>query len=91
MTCPFLDRHPVHLHPGAYMSPEQQAALAEQVATGRFRTAAEIRDWIAVEYGVTYRSGVYDVLERLRCRPKVPRPLHVKTNQDEQERWKKGA
>lgn len=75
----------------ARLSPEQQAALAEQVATGRFRTAAEIRDWIAVEYGVTYRSGVYDVLERLRCRPKVPRPLHVKTNQDEQERWKKGA
>ena len=76
----------------ARLSPEQQAALAEQVATGRFRTAAEIRAWIAAEYGVEYKvGGVYDLLERLRCRPKVPRPLHVKADPAEQERWKRGA
>ena len=78
----------------ARLSPEQQAEVAEQVATGRFRTAAEVRDWIASAYGVEYQvSGVYDLLERLRCRPKVPRPLHAHAKADaaEQERWKKGA
>jgi putative transposase len=76
----------------ARLSPEQQAALAEQVATGRFRTVGEIRDWIAAAYGVAYKvGGVYDVLERLRCRPKVPRPLHVKADPAAQERWKRGA
>ena len=80
-----------HGHP-ARLSPEQQAELAEQVATGRFRTAGEIRDWIAAEFGVAYQvSGVYDLLERLRCRPKVPRPLHSRADRAEQERWKKGA
>ena len=78
-------------HP-ARLSPEQQGALADQVATGRFRTAAEIRDWIAAEYGVAYKiGGIYDLLERLRCRPKVPRPLHVKADPAAQERWKKEA
>jgi transposase len=76
----------------ARLSPEQQATVAEQVATGRFRTAREIRAWIVAEYGIEYQvSGVYDLLERLRCRPKVPRPLHVKADLAEQERWKKGA
>jgi transposase len=74
------------------LSPEQQAEVADAVATGRFRTAAQIRDWIAAEYGVDYKvSGVYALLERLRCRPKVPRPLHVKADLAEQERWEKGA
>ena len=31
----------------AYLSAEAQAAVAETVATGRFRTAAEVGDWIA--------------------------------------------
>ena len=76
----------------ARLSPEQQAEVAEQVATGRFRTAGEIRDWIAAEYGVEYKvGGVYELLERLRCRLKVPRPLHVKADPAEQERWKRGA
>ena len=76
----------------ARLSPGQQEEVAEQVATGRFRTAGEIRDWIAAEYGVEYTvGGVYDLLERLRCRPKVPRPLHAKADPAEQERWKKGA
>ena len=76
----------------ARLSPEQQAEVADQVATGRFRTAGEVRDWIAAEYGVEYQvGGVYDLLARLRSRPKVPRPLHLKADPAEQERWKKGA
>ncbi len=74
------------------LTAEQREELATEVATGRFRTAAEIRDWIAAEFGVEYQvGGVSDLLERLRCRPKVPRPLHVKADPAEQERWKKGA
>lgn len=76
----------------AWLTPEQQAELAEQVATGRFRTAGEIRDWIAAEYGVAYQvSSVYDLLARLDCRPKVPRPLHTHADPAEQTAWKKGA
>lgn len=75
-----------------FLTAEQQADLAGEVETGRFRTAAEVRDWIAAEYGVEYKvGGVYDLLARLRCRPKVPRPLHAKADRAEQERWKKGA
>ena len=33
----------------ARLSPEQQVELADQVATGRFRTAGEIRAWIAAQ------------------------------------------
>jgi transposase len=76
----------------ARLSPAQQTEVAERVATGRFRTAAEVRDWIAAEYGVEYKvGGVYDLLARLRCRPKVPRPLHAKADPAEQEQWKRGA
>ncbi len=76
----------------ALLTPEQQAQVAEQVAMGRFRTAAEVRDWIAAEFGAEYKvGGVYDLLARLRCRPKVPRPVHAKADPAEQERWKKGA
>lgn len=75
-----------------FLTKEAQAQLASEVETGRFRTAGEIRDWIAERYGVRYRvSGIYSLLERLRCRPKVPRPVHAKADQAAQEAWKKGA
>jgi transposase len=75
-----------------FLTAAQQAAVAEAVATGRFRTAAEIRDWIAERYGVTYTlGGVYSLLERLRCAPKVPRPVHVKADPGAPAAWKKGG
>jgi len=62
------------------------------VERGQFRTAEEIRDWIAERYGVTYKvSGIYSLMKRLRCRPKVPRPVHTKVDQAAQAAWKKGA
>ena len=74
------------------LPPAQQAAVAAEVATGRFRVAAELGDWIATTYGVRYRpGGLYSLLKRLRCRPKVPRPLHAKANLAAQAAWKKGA
>jgi len=76
----------------AYLSAEAQAAVADVVATGRFRTAAEVGDWIAATDGVRYRpGGLAGLLARLPCAPKVPRPLHEKADLAEQDRFKKGG
>ena len=75
-----------------YLSDEAQEQVAEEVATGRFRTAGEIRDWIAERYGVVYKvGGIYSLMHRLRCAPKVPGPIHAKTDQKQQASWKKGG
>jgi len=73
------------------LTPEQQEQVAQAVETGRFRSAATIRVWITETFGVTYsEGGMYTLLARLRCAPKVPRPLHAKANLEDQEAWKKG-
>jgi len=75
-----------------YLSDEGEEQVVSEVATGRFRTAGEIRDWIAEEYGVTYKmGGIYSLMHRLQCRPQVPRPVHVKADQEQQASWKKGG
>ncbi len=76
----------------SYLAAEQRASLADQVATGRFRTAAEIRQWVQQQWGVEYtEGGMYALLGRLRCAPKVPRPVHEQTDHLAQARWKKGG
>ena len=76
----------------ARLTEEQQVQVATEVATGRFATAAQVGTWIAATYGVTYRlGGVQDLLGRLRCHPKVPRPLHEKADLAAQAAWKGGA
>ncbi len=75
-----------------FLSDEAQEQVAREVGTGRFRTAGEIRDWIAEQYGVSYKiGGIYSLMRRLRCAPKVPRPVHAKANQEQQASWKKGG
>ena len=75
-----------------YLSTEEEQGLSEEVSSGRFRTAGEIRDWIESEYGVSYSlGGVYCLLRRLKCSPKVPRVQHEKADIEAQESWKKGA
>ena len=75
-----------------FLSAEQERELTEEVSTGHFRTAGEIRDWIESEYGVSYKPGsVYSLLSRLGCSPKVPRGRHEKADLAAQESWKKGA
>jgi transposase len=76
-----------------FLTDEAQEQVAEEVGTGRFRTAAEIREWIAEQYGVTYKttSSIYSLMNRLRCAPKVPRPIHAKADQEQQASWKKGG
>jgi transposase len=76
----------------AFLTPEQRAELADEVATGRFRTAAEIRQWVQERWGVDYtEGGMFALLKRLHCAPKVPRPVHEKADHLAQARWKKGA
>ncbi len=76
----------------SFLTAEQRGALAAEVASGRFRTAAEIRAWVAERWGARYtEGGMYALLGRLRCGPKVPRPVHAKADRRAQARWKGGA
>jgi transposase len=76
----------------SWLTPEQEAALAEEAANGTFATAEDARRWVAERFGVTYRpKGIYSVLHRVRCQPKVPRPVHVQADLEAQDAWKKGA
>jgi transposase len=85
-------RHAQGTGAAPFLTAEQQAELAIEVETGRFRTAVEIRRWVEERWGVRYtEGGMYAVLVRLRCGPKVPRPVHEKTDQLAQARWKKGG
>ena len=75
-----------------YLTDEAEEQVAREVATGRFRTAGEIRDWIAEQYGVAYKiGGIYSLMHRLQCALKVPRPIHAKANPEQQASWKKGG
>jgi transposase len=77
--------------PMPFLSPEVERQVSDEVAEGRFRTAGEIRDWIAEQYEASYTmGGIYTLLKRLKCSPKVPRPVHTKTDREAQAAWKKG-
>ena len=72
--------------------PEQEAQVATEVATGRFRTAGEIGRWIEASFGVSFRpGGLAHLLARLRAAPKAPRPRHAKADPAAQAAWKKGG
>ena len=89
---PIEGRHAGSQGAPSFLTAEQKAELAEEVATGRFRTAAEIRRWVEERWGVAYtEGGMYALLQRLRCGPKVPRPVHAKADTAAQARWKKGG
>ena len=76
----------------SFLTAAQREELAAEVATGRFRTAAEIRAWVRERWGVAYtEGGMYALLTRLRCAPKVARPIHEKADPRAQARWKGGA
>ena len=89
---PLEERHAQGRGAPSFLTPEQQNEVADEVATGRFRTAAEIRQWVQERWAVSYtEGGMYALLGRLRCAPKVPRPVHEKTDHLAQARWKKGG
>ena len=87
---PIEGRHAGSQGAPSFLTPEQKEELAVEVATGRFRTAAEIRRWVEERWGVRYtEGGMYALLHRLRCAPKVPRPVHEQADHLAQARWKK--
>ena len=89
---PLEGRHAGSQGAPSFLTPAQKTALVDEVATGQFRTAAEIRRWVQERWGVSYtEGGMYALLGRLRCAPKVPRPIHEKTDHLAQARWKKGG
>jgi len=89
---PLEGRHAGSQGAPSFLTVEQRAELADEVATGRFRTAAAIRRWVAERWGVSYtEGGMYALLRRLQCAPKVPRPVHEKADHLAQARWKKGG
>jgi len=76
----------------AFPRPEQQQHPVAQTATGAFRTAAEVRQWVAETFGVRYsEGGMYAILGRLRIHPRVPCPANPKADPAAQDAWKKGA
>ena len=76
----------------SYLTAAQQAELLAEVAGGRFFTAQEVREWVAERFGVHYtRLGIYPLLSRLGCHPKVPRPFNPRSTDVEQTAWKKGG
>ena len=75
-----------------FLSDEAQEQVAEEVATGRFRTAGEIREWIAEQYGVIYKEGgIYSLTHRLRCAPRVPGPSTPRPTRSNKPPGKRGA
>jgi transposase len=84
--------HQAGIGRAAYLTAEQQERLVAEVATGRFFTAGEVRQWVADTFGVDYRpKGIYPLLARLGCHPKVPRPYNPRSTPEEQAAWKKGG
>jgi transposase len=89
---PIATRHAGSQGAPSFLTLQQKTELVDEVATGRFRTAAEIRRWVAQQWGVSYtEGGMYALLQRLRCAPKVPRPVHEQVDHLAQARWKKGG
>ena len=74
------------------LTPAQQHQVRTEVATGRFRTAADVGVWIGTTFGVGFQpGGVASLLVRLQAAPKVPRPRHTKADGAAQEAWKTGG
>lgn len=75
----------------SYLRPEQLAQLRVQAQAGQFRTARDVQEWVRTTFGVSYAlGGIYNLLARLRWKPKVPRPQAITTSPAVQEAWKKG-
>jgi transposase len=74
----------------SFLSAERQKALRAEVATGRFKTAAQVAAWIELRWDVTYSTqGIYGLLARLEAGPKVPRPRSTGADPAAQKEWKR--
>ena len=85
-------RHQGGAGPQPRLTAAQQEHLAAEVASGRFRAVAAIRQRVAEVFGVPYtEGGMYTLLARLKCAPKVPRPLPATADLAAQERFNTGG
>ena len=76
----------------AYLTPAQQDELVATITQGRFFTAQEVRAWVTERFGVAYTpKGIYPLLARRGCHPKVPRPANPRSTPAAQEGWKRGV
>jgi hypothetical protein len=72
------------------LSPDQQQRLKEEVATGRFKSAAQARTWIADTLGKTFSlSGTRKLLNRLGCTFHKVSSFLFKAKRDKQEEFVK--
>lgn len=76
----------------SWLTAEQQEQFRSQVAQGTFRTARHALQWVKENSGVQYKlKGMYSLLERVKGKKKVPRPMATNTSLKAQEEWKKGG
>ena len=69
------------------LSPAQAQELKKEVETGRFRCAAQARQWIEDTFGVVYTtSGVQQLLKRLGCTFHKSSAFLFEANRDKQEK-----
>ena len=68
------------------MTTEVQEALTQKLRTGVFRTAGQIEHWLKQDHQLEYGKGsIYYALGKLGGRLKVPRPSHLKKNENKGE------
>ena len=74
------------------LTPLQQRALVAKAQLGDWRTVRDAVQWVADRWGIHYTyQGMYSLLDRLNCAPKVPRPRSEKADLRQQSAWKKGV
>ena len=74
------------------LSPEQQEALRQFTRTGTCFRVADAQAFLLREYGIYYSYwGLWELLHRLRLRPKRPRPQAAKASPAAQAAWRGGA
>ncbi len=74
------------------LTPQQQAAIRERAAQGKFRGIAAVGEWVRHEFGVAYSYwGIRSILDRLQIHPRVPRPVAANADLAAQDAWQKGG
>ena len=76
----------------SFLTKEQQEALKAEADAGKVKTVWEGIEWVKKKYAVQYSyEGMRGVFKRLKLRKKVPRPQHIKSDDQAQDAWKKGG
>ena len=74
------------------LTPAQQEGLRNFTRTGACFRVADAQAFVRREYGVVYGYfGMWELLHRLRLRPKRPRPQAAKASKAAQAAWRGGA